>query len=501
MSERFLQRTLVRSLLGATALAAGMLTLSPAASADEKLVLVPDIYDVMVTAGTSATQDLWVRTPKPVNATVAVKATVDLAALAGKVTLKGDGCTTEGTVFTCAKTLQLSDTDPAGYRVPLSKITFTAAPGATAPGARVTWRLTSDKSDPAEYAQGIGVREETKLFGDGDRSVDAKRGDKVAMPFTMRNGSTGDVRSPVVNFTVPLTFEPASWPSNCNRRLVGQGYEEYYEVSCAFDMTAKAGKAYRPNRAFEMTIAADTPVTGPWSTYHLGYEWSTRAAGGNGWTKGDGPALTLVPADKAPTSTKPDGALQTKMSGTDRFDLALTATPIKGKVGDKIKVTFTITNVGPVMVSAHEQRAVLANVAFGVPAGLKTDVKAQFGADDQRVPKELRGLHILRGDVYHLRAGEKMTFTATFTVEKAVPGASATATIFSEDSEAEETYVRTDADNGNHHITLKPEIAGGGPLAKTGVSAPAIAGVAGVLMLTGGGALLFGRRRRARGLA
>ncbi|GLZ76871.1 hypothetical protein Afil01_16780 [Actinorhabdospora filicis] len=501
MSQRLLGRALVRSLLGVTALAAGVLTLTPAASAADKLDLKPEISDVYFQRGTTTYEEQSlsvVIAPKSVNATVNAKITVDLAAFGGKLTLKGNGCTGAGTVYTCVKAVKFAAPGPT--RIRMTGLMFTATEDAVPANRDVTWKLTTDRSDPAEISQEIVIADKGTLYGDGDRKLSAKAGDTITFPDRMRNAGGTDVRNPSLRYALPLTFDPVTRPSNCRYQVNGRDHRVY--VDCYFDTTVTAGKAYRLSSPVAVKVGADTPVTGEFASYYFGYTWlpsdtAKLAAAGE---QGDGPALTLVPTDGAPTSTSAGGNLNVAMSGQEHRDLAISATPIKGKVGDKITVTFTATNVGKTAIINQTASTVAAGLAYGVPAGLKAadcSLIDLFGSVDQ----PLKGLCGIQNEVYVLRPGQTMAWTVVYTVEKAVAGASAKATFYNRDFEGSNIRTWSDENAANDSVVLKPEITGKGsatgPLAKTGLSMPAAAGTAGLLVTAGGAALVLARRRRA----
>lgn len=493
------RRAVVRALAGTAALAAGVLAFGPPAAAADGLELSPSIADTTVkVGGVSPEQNLYVYAPANGTEKVEATATVDLSAFGGKLSLKGDGCTGTGSVYTCTGTVQLSKSGPEYYHFTLTKVSFVATGDAVPARRDVTWHLTTDKSEPADAAQSIDLVDNGTILGDGTRTYDnAKRGDKVALPGRMRNAGGSGVRNPSLTYTRPLTFDPASEPSNCRTRV--NGYEAYVQVVCHFDTTVVPGEAYRLSTPIELTIAEDTPVTDRYRRNSVAYTWApgdTRTMTAADWHQGTGPALTLVPTDDAPTATTPDGYADVTMApGTDPHDLAITATPLKGKVGDKVDVTFTVTNVGKTMVNVLGTRSAVVSLAYGVPDGLKADCRhiEDFGEIDA----PLRGLCTREDRTYYLRAGQSLNWTVTYTVEKAVPGAKAIATFYQRDSESAHIDTWTDDDNGNNVVRVKPDIEGAGPLAKTGVSVPATTGVAGALLLTGGAFLALTRRRHA----
>lgn len=476
-------RAALRGILGLSALTLGTTLAAAPASAAGSYVLTPVVENqVSIEAGhDSGPSFLRMDRTEKFDAKVAVTVTVDLAAFGGKVRLTGSGCTAAGTVYTCTYTRDVTADD--GLQIGLTDIIFSAAADTTPASKTVTWKMSTDQSAPAEVSQTLAVTGAGKLYSDAYREIDGTAGGTVSVPMSVRNGGGTDVHNPSLWLQLSVVVTPTSLPSNCVRHP--NGYR--VDVECSFvGTTLKAGSSYKLSRALELAIAADTP-----GDFEMSYAWEHRLT--EGGEQGTGPALTLTDTSEAPTGQGSYNRVLIKIPYQSAPDLALTATGITGQTGATVDLTFTITNLSKHVVGM-KGRYNRTPVAYTLPKGVSavTPCNAIVYALDP----ELKGMCKVDTGVEYLRAGEKTSVTVKVRLDKAVAGATGSASMFLYDEEENAPILWTDVHNANNKITLTAAITHPGPLAKTGVSMPVLTGMAGLFVVAGGSAVAVTRRRK-----
>ncbi|GLZ76872.1 hypothetical protein Afil01_16790 [Actinorhabdospora filicis] len=476
-------RAITRGLIALGALALGGTLVASPASAAEKYSLTPEVpSEVKVQVGGGAARPVSVVRKERFAATVNFAFTVDVAAFGGKVVVDGPGCTGAGTVYTCTFTHTFTAAEPE--KVELGNVGFSVADDAVPASRKLTWRMTSDASDPAETEQYLTVADNGSLYTDVAGEVQGSAGGKVPVPLSVRNGGSNEVRNAALRFTLKNTVTPTSLPSNCRRQARGDDFD----YACFFETPLAAGKSYKLTSPLELAVAAGT--TGD---VKMSYSWEPYKRGDRmAWEPGSGPALTLTTTSTAPAGKYNYSSVLIRLSGQRKDDLALTATAITGKAGTEADLTFTIANTGPVKITTDDGPAV-AGVAYTLPKGVtaKNCEPIAYSPDPA-----LKGMcKVWPQNALELDAGKSVKVTVKVKLDQSVTGAKGSAALIGWDREEGAPFFHGDADKANDRVELAATFTGTGPLAKTGVSLPVTAGFAAVLVVSGGAALALTRRR------
>ncbi|WP_229398837.1 hypothetical protein [Micromonospora okii] len=474
---------------------------TPAAAAGPLRVLAAD---VLVAKGSSSYQEVGVALGGDEPEDASLRLDFDLSEVDSLITLEppSDGwdCARTGKKLRCEAWEDLpSPTFPYWVAVRAE-----AAPGDT-----------GDLPITATYAGRKASRTITVTVGEGvdlesepEESAEAEPGSRVGLPGGVRNRGQKTVHGAVLVLRPHRLSPYVGNFRNC-------AYRDGQPAVCRFDTELEPGRSYRLSDPLPVRLD-DSARTGSRVTSHL--DWRTK----DDWAlieknpdspvppgrPGTGEELRLVEVGarraavpQTDTTANSVTAFHLKVTGHSTADLAVAGSTATGGVGDRVRVRAGVKNLGPAFVEAGP--VTLPVVRIEVPAGttaLTVPRKcAPYSGGDVWNPSDFWGVPgekqygcLLTKD---LAKGDASEYEFTLRIDR----------LATETSGVVRARLDGDPNPGNDKaaITVRPaptdgggQGGDGGTLPITGTSTGLIAGVGGLLLVAGVGALLAAQHRR-----
>ncbi len=361
-----------------------------------------------------------------------------------------------------------------------------------------------------------------------------KPGGTFDVPVTVANKGNGAAEKVWVSYGVTRGLDFAEVPSNCRVQHV-RSYDEMPErwiAACAFDQAVEPGVVYTPEKPIRVKVLDRA----------LNEELLVRVGDvdpgvdENGFppVAGTAPAVKLVEGQAGGGATA--RVVNVPVTAVNTADYQVTGAALKGSVGDTVTMKATFTNAGPAWVQPRPgDRSV--SVVITLPAGTSVVKRGQFcRAEGKRYVCGMRSLNEGSGETYTFelkidkrvagakgsvalsteprpfdpdKANDKADITLHVTGGGSTGGSTGSSSNGSTGSTGGSTGSSTNGSTGGSTNGSGGSAGGssstggagtttGGDLAETGSSALAITGVAAAAVVTGAGALLIVRRRRAQ---
>ncbi|MGV9253727.1 hypothetical protein [Streptomyces sp. NPDC003697] len=213
---------------------------------------------------------------------------------------------------------------------------------------------------------------------------DVDPGGTLAVSLTLRN--TGDVpaRGVALFMNTRDGLAPAGKHSNCR-------YRDPTSTWCrlpAADVVIPPGASYRLGAREVLRAGRDaTYPTVSFQAAALGTDYVPPDVLASQYSRGDGAALRLVPAEDRGAGTAGESSAELKVSVRNESDLVAVAGTARGPVGSRATVRVGVRNDGPGALPAP------VRVEFTVPSGT-TVVAApyEFERDEELIDQECRAL-------------------------------------------------------------------------------------------------------------
>lgn len=486
------------------------------AQAAESTGITVSTRDVIVSSGAAVT-GVPVRVERPDGATsplTHVVVTVDVAGLAGIATVPhaypaSGACDQSGTAIKC-----VLDTLTSEYPVFMD----VKAVAGTAAGTKGSFAVSvSADGVAASTASGtVTVAEGVNLIAGPEITLSGKPGATLAVTPEVRNAGATVAHGVVLvssSGSASAAYQPRKY-SNCVYTD-----EQFF---CVFDQDLAAGARYTVASPIPVALTADAPAPSSFDTYA---EWATPAdaesfiAGIRSRGKaGTGSALTLVekPAARAAAPQTDTSEIDNfthlvfDVTGDNKPDLTAVGTTVRGKVGDTVKATFGIKNLGPARIDSWDE---FPSALVTIPAGTTV---AEADRNCVAVTGQAGTYRCLASG---LDVGETANWVLSLKITDAAPG-KGTITARTEIAGKDTFGPDLDASNDKAEILLNPATAGddgdngddtddnggtgagtgdddGGTLPITGANTTLAAGVGVLLVLAGSILVVATRRRRA----
>ncbi|MEV4479957.1 LPXTG cell wall anchor domain-containing protein [Micromonospora coxensis] len=448
--------------------------------------------------------------PKDVTITVDRSAVTDFAS----VVLSDDptDCTETATVITCnVKGSQFID-DSLVLKVTAKDGAAAGAKGDVVLGVGAKGGPATTTRATVEVGEGIDLRAQDLL------EVSGGPGTTVKTPLGVANIGDTTARGTVLLVAHTAALAPAQRYSNCS-------YAEdfgYLLAVCRFDEEIPAKAAFQLDGTASLKIASDA-----WAPSAQGgqaiwfadgdYDEFARQLPVDGWEKGSGSALTLVPATEAQArslrQTDKDTInnstlLAVKVTGDQRADLAATGAELPGTVGKEVTAEVGFVNNGPARTNGYTFGEIITATKVTVPEGATVVHAPDFcvpNKDGEPGEHGDEGGRVYFCEGYDVvRKGESAVFEFSLRIDKVGGAAGSVELVHFDVSEEKRT---TDLDPKNDIAPLVIKTDGGtgggdgGSLPITGGSTGLIAGIGGLLLAAGVGGYVLARRRSTRFVA
>ncbi|TDC76923.1 LPXTG cell wall anchor domain-containing protein [Micromonospora sp. KC606] len=450
--------------------------------------------------------------PKDVTITVNRGAVTDFAS----VVLSDDvtGCTETATVITCnVKGSRLID-DSLVLRVTAKDKAVAGAKGdvVLSVGAKGGPATTTRAS--VEVGEGVDLRAQDLLEAAG------APGTTVKTPLGVANIGDTTTRGTVLFMANTQALAPAQRYSNCS---YAEGFG-YLLTVCRFDDEIPAGVALRLDGSAGLKIASDAwaPSVQGGSAFWFASgdyeEFARQQLPEDGWQKGNGSALTLVPAPAAQArslrQTDKDTSnnstlVHLRVTGDQRADLVATGAELPGTIGKTVTAKVGFVNNGPARTNGYTTGEIITATKVTVPEGA-TVVNAPENCAPTKGDKPAGEHGDEGGRVYFcewydvVRKGQSAVFEFGLRIDK-VGGAAGSVQLVHFDVAEEKQTIDLNPKNDIAPLVIEADGGNGGgdggPLPITGASTGLIAGLGGLLLAAGAGGYLAARRRRTRFVA
>jgi LPXTG-motif cell wall-anchored protein len=476
---------------------------SPAVAAGSLRVLAAD---VLIAPGSSSYQEVGVALDGDEPAGAALSLEFDLSEVDRLITVEppSDGwdCARAGQKLRCE----------AWEDLPSPSFPYWAATRAdVAAGDRGDLPITATYAGrKASRTVTVTVGEGVDLESEREDSAEGEPGSRVGLPGGVRNRGQKTVHGAVLVLRPHRLSPYVGNFSNC-------AYRDGQPAVCRFDTDLEAGSSYRLSHPLPVRLD-DSARTGTRVTSRL--EWRTK----DDWAliendpdssvppgrPGTGEELRLVEVaarraavPQTDTTANSVTAFHLKVTGDSTADLATVGSTVTGRVGDRVKARAGVKNLGPAFVEAGP--VTLPVVRIQVPEGttaLTVPGKcAPYSGGEVWNPSDFWGVPgekqygcLLTTD---LAMGDTSEYEFTLRLDR----------LATETSGVVRAHLDGDSEPGNDKAAITVRLAStdgggqggdGGTLPITGTSTGLIAGIGGLLLVAGVGALLVTRRGRNR---
>jgi LPXTG-motif cell wall-anchored protein len=222
---------------------------------------------------------------------------------------------------------------------------------------------------------------------------------------------------------------------------------------CHIDTAVEPGKLYRLSTPVDLGVGKDA----------LNELFDYGVTRGNGTTTGDGdgPVLSLVPADSGATGAGPSG--ESLITADNTADLSVTGDSVQGAPGDTVEVTATLDDKGPAWVgfeNSDSQIALMVNIPKGTKAVAVPDECQPFVIDGPAEPALGKPQYICEVYPRTLTAGSSYAFTFGLKIDQDAydtTGETHATTVYGNDKE-----LTFDPDKTNNTATISVDVTGRG---------------------------------------
>lgn len=421
-------------------------------------------------------------------------------------------CTADGAVLSCKVKNPFGDAGLLGleFSVTAKK---DAVPGDS---GELAVTVSAPGLGSGSYRSTIRVGEGVDLVAGALDTQTVQPGGRVVAPLTVANRGDRPVNGAVLLvFGASYGLSKPSQHSNCTY-LTEMPFDSVF--ACTFDAALQSGDSYGLAAPLSFEVPAD--IWAPSDQWGHA-EWFTVGdwedfASATGFGElpsapGTGEPLTLQPIAKMParTAAAPQTDISPYDNGTDirvevhgnnRGDLAAVGATLTGNVGDKLKATVGVKNVGPV-VGSGPFTVVLVSLPEGTTAVAKPadceDVDQDFW-DEYGAGRPMP--EYLCFPAEPVQQGETAGFTFTVRLDRADSGASGTVSLMHLTDDGQVVADRDPA-NDTAKIMVNPTAGAGGGLPVTGAPTWLLAGLGTALLALGAAGFAIARRRRIRFVA
>ncbi|MGW1536926.1 hypothetical protein [Streptomyces aureus] len=371
-----------------------------------------------------------------------------------------------------------------------------------------------------------------------------KPGDTFDLPATVANKGVGTAEKVWISYSVTRGLDFVDVPSNCRVQHI-RSYDEMPEnwtATCAFDQAVAPGVVYTPEKPLRVKVLDRAYIDSLFVRVGTG-GFPMEDENGDPSVAGTAPAVKLVeqPAGGEGSAKYVD----VPITSVNTADYQVTGAALKGRVGDTVTMKVKFANAGPAWLFEEKlERSV--QIMITLPAGtsvVKRDYYCHADGGKYRCPAHV-GMYMAED--------AQMTYTFKLKIDKRIAGAKGSIALTTEPRPFDHNKANDKADitldvtgggstgstggstggsdgstggstggsdgstggstggstDGSAGSTGGSSSTGGdgtatngGNLAETGSSTLPITGAAAAAVVTGAGALLIARRRRARNLS
>ncbi|MEV0808912.1 LPXTG cell wall anchor domain-containing protein [Micromonospora sp. NPDC050200] len=448
--------------------------------------------------------------PEQVTVTIDRSAVTDFATVVLSDDMKG--CTDTDAVITC----NLKSADLMDYAVNLTVTAKeTAKEGAT---GDLVLSLTGKGGPSATIRSTVEIGEGVDLQAQELLKASGAPGATVQTPLGLANIGDTAARGAVLLLATAPALTPTQRYSNCSY------IDEYGALltMCRFDDEIAADAALQLDSSLALKIAGDAWAPsrqfGQAIWFAQGdFEEFAKYLPEDGWQKGGGSALKLVPAPatqaRSLRQTDKDSKnnvtfIEAAVTGDQRADLAATGAELPGTVGKKVTATVGYVNNGPAMTNAYTPGEIVTGAVVTIPAGV-TVLDAPDECSPGTAEEPTGGYGEPGGRVYFcewyqvLHKGDAAAYEFGLRIDK-VGGTAGSVKLFHFDLEEGDQVADLNPKNDIAALVVKAGGNGGGDggsLPITGESTGLVAGVGGLLLAAGVGGYVLARRRKTRFVA